>query len=209
MPEDPALLLPAGVYLGRYHDVGTEPVHVVRVGPKLRRFTAEQFTVWGLAHGVTDPAQKGPWTRPAVIAASRRAGLADPDPVLDAFLADGALIEATPGTPSAVEFARAHRMVPLMLGLGNTADDPGLFRVGFSEPVVGMNPDLYDLYIWSHLEDDLWAACAAAVEVEQELGSDDPALTDPHRVLADLLEALHPLLVGHAVYLDPVPRRPA
>lgn len=210
-PLDAPLLFPVGLYLGVHHSPAGDgpPVQVVRVGSKMRRLTGPQFAVWALAHGVTDPAEHRDRTRSTVAEASRRAGVADPDPLIDAFLADGALAEVTPGSPDAVEFARTHRMVPLMLGLGNTADDPALFRVGFSEPVVGMNADLYDLFLWSHLEVHLWAACDEAAAVEKELGSDDPELTDPHQVLAGLLTALHSMLVGHAVYLDPVPRRPS
>lgn len=112
--DDAALLFPIGHCIGAYYDlpVSTDHFFQVRVGPDVIRLTDEQFAIWGLAHGVPDRAPDQPWTRQTVLTAARRAGIAQAEEVLDSLVKDYLLVETTPGTDSAVDFARRHRLIP-------------------------------------------------------------------------------------------------
>jgi hypothetical protein len=102
-----------------------------------------------------------------------------------------------------VDFASNHRLVPLALGLGNTAEEPWLFSAGvLYQPMVAMTGPLYDLWQWAHLSPDLWSACreAAAVAAQAEVTS--PEQTDPARVLAGALETVPQLLAAKVACFD-------
>lgn len=210
MTSHPAapLVVPIGHCAGAYYDVAGpaqawEHTFQVRVGPDIVALTDQQFAVWGLAHGTPDRPADLAWDRTALLAAAERGGLPDAAAVLDFLLADHLVAEVAPGTEAAVDFARRYRLVPLLLGLGNTADEPGLYSVGLiGQPLVSMSSTAYDLYQWAHLDPDLWVACEGAAATAVRVGIDEPTATDPHRLLDALLVSLHTLLGPNAVYLD-------
>ncbi|MFG1922448.1 hypothetical protein [Cryptosporangium sp. NPDC048952] len=179
------LLLPVGHSLGATTDPETgAPAHRVRVGPDVVRLSEPQFAVWALVHGVPD--------RDAVLSAA--ADLPDVDSVLKALVDDGLVAEVTPGTPTALSFAESYQLKPLMLGLGNRADDPETYEVGLpGQPVAQIGAVLFRLYQWGHLESDLWAACRATSVI---------ADVEPGPLLDAVLEALPALLGPNAAYLD-------
>jgi len=203
--DDAARVFPIGLCLGTFHDVpGTGGrVHRVRAGPDVVPLSDEQFAVWSLAHSAPGHPADRPWNRQAVLDAARGAGMSDVAGVLDGLLADGLVAAATPGTDEAVGFARRYRLVPTLLGLGNSPEEPRLYSVGLpGQPVVQMASLVYDLYEWAHLDPDLWTACHGAADTARRVDVDDPTATDPARLLDALLGTLHVLLSPNAVYLD-------
>jgi hypothetical protein len=199
------LVVPIGHYVGTFVPPSGSPDHheQVRIGADVRDLDPEQFRIWGLAHGLLDRVDAGspPWTRSALLAAAAEAGIAGAEQVTGALLADGTLMEVT--ADDAVGFARTHRMVPLMLGLGNTPEEPWLYAVGFpDQPIVKMVGVLYDLWGWSHMDNDMWTACHGAGRLATRAGVTDPDQTDPQKLLSGLVESLHTLLAPNAVYLD-------
>src|SRR5579875_3116624 len=118
MPNSAAvpLLFPIGQQVGARYQAGQlVAAQQVRCGGKFHDLTEQQAEVWQLAHGV--PAEidrQVPWQRGAVEERLPGAG-----PVIDELMALGLLVEATPGTGQAEEFAKTYRLVPQMLGLGN------------------------------------------------------------------------------------------
>lgn len=203
--DDAALLFPIGHCIGAYYDLPASNDHFtqVRVGADVNRLTDEQFAIWGLAHGTPDRPPDQPWNRQAVLTAARRAGIGGAEQVLESLMADHMLVETTPGTDSAVDFARRHRLIPLMLGLGNTAEEPWIYSVGLlGMPIVQLSATAYDLYKWAHLDANLWLACEGAAATAVRVGIDDPKATDPLQTLNALLATLHVILSPNAVYLD-------
>lgn len=200
-----SLLIPVGHLIGAYHDLPVSDDHFVqvRVGPAVVRLKDEQFAMWALAHGAPDRPPDRPWGRKAVLDAARRARIPGAKQVLDSLITDSLIFEVTPGADSAVDFARAFRMVPLMLGLGNTAEHPGLYSVGMiGQPWVSMSAGVYDLYEWAHMDSNLWLACQGAAATALRVGIQDPEATDPRVMLDALLSMLHFLLTPNAVYFD-------
>lgn len=102
-----------------------------------------------------------------------------------------------------VEFAAKHRLLPLVLGLGNTPEEPYLFAAGLLyRPLVAMTSPLYDLWQWAHLSPDLWSACQEAAAVAEQAGATSPEQTDPLRVLAGALETAPQLLAAKVACFD-------
>jgi hypothetical protein len=121
------------------------------------------------------------------------------DEVVDELLAGRLLARSTP----AVEFAEGHRLVPLVLGLGNTEEQPYLFSVGLLyQPMVTMTGALYDLWQWAHLSPDLWWACRELATVATRAGVTAPEQTDPDQVLAGALGSLPQLLSARVACFD-------
>ncbi len=203
--DDESLLIPIGHCIGAYYDAPASDEHFiqVRVGAQVNRLSDEQFAIWGFAHGAPDRDMEKPWGRQSVLTAGRRAGIANSEQVLDSLVADHMLIEVTPETDGAVDFAKRHRLVPLMLGLGNTAEEPWIYRAGMiGLPIVQMTAMAYDLYEWAHMDPSLWVACEGAAATAIRVGIEDPLATDPLLMLNALLGTLHVLLSPNAVYLD-------
>jgi hypothetical protein len=199
------LLFPIGHCIGAYYDqpASNDHVYQVRVGADVIRLNDHQFAVWGLAHGMPDRSPEEPWNRKALLTAARRAAVATSEQILDSLIEDHLIVETTPGTDSAVDFARRHRLIPLMLGLGNTSEEPRLYSVGLiGLPVASMSAMAYDLYEWAHMDANLWLACEGAAATAVRVGIEDRLATDPLRMLDALLETLHMLLSPNAVYLD-------
>lgn len=167
-------LVPVGHDLGVFHDgTGSAPVRQIRVGAEVEELTEEQYELW-LA--VLDGAEASDDLR------SRRL-VADPT--------------------DSVEFASTHRLLPLALGLGNTAEEPWLFAAGLLyQPMVAMTSPLYDLWQWAHLSPDLWSACREAAAVAVQAGATAPEQTDPAEVLAGALETAPHLLTSRVACFD-------
>jgi hypothetical protein len=206
MAEDP-LVLPVGHPMGPFHPHRDAPpaYWVVRLGwdsPLL----PDQATanVWALAHGLSGDGDREPWTRRALCAAARDAGVDDPDAVLTGLVERGLAVEIAPGTAEAAEFAATHRVQSLLLGLGELPDSPGHDGIGLlGMPAVARVPlATYEFWQWGHLWPTLAEAAAGLAEMATQFPEHAPEEADPSAVLDRILRELHSLLAVGAVYLD-------
>jgi len=174
----------------------------VRVGAELHRLTSPDFGVWAMSHGPADHVPR-PWTPEALSAQADAVGLPDATDRLARLQEQGLVALAAPGTESGVALAQRVRLVPLVLGLGNSAENPDAYSVGLpGRPLVVLSAAAYDLFEWAHMERSLWAACEGAAATAARVGLDDPLVTDPEALLTSLLGDLHRLLTPNAVHLD-------
>jgi len=174
----------------------------VRVGAQLRRLSATDFSVWAMAHGPADHVPR-PWTGDELAAQARTVGVTDAPQRLAALHESGLVGFAAPGTESGLALAQRVRMVPLVLGLGNSAANPDAYSVGLpGRPLAVLSAAAYDLFEWATMETSLWRACQGAAATAARVGIEDPLASDPEAVLASLLADLHRLLTPNAVCLD-------
>ena len=201
------LVFPLGHSMGPFHQHRGEPPSywVVRLGwdsPLLPDQASAD--VWTLAHGLPELVHEEPWTRSAIRAAARDAGIADSDTALDTLVDRGLAVELTPGSDAATAFARTHRVQSLLLGLGQPPDRPGVDGIGLlgMPALAQVHPATYEFWQWGHL----WPTLAEAAEGLAEMAAQSPQHTrhqaDPAAVLDRLFRELHVLLCGNAVYLD-------
>ena len=160
----------------------------------------DHFGVWALAHGLSSRLDTTPWTRTAVEAAAAEAGMAKPGRIFDALLERGVIVEVR----DVAEFARRYRMQSLMVGLGNTPDEPLRNGIGLPglAPAVLVPLKTYELWEWGHLGNSLWHACEMLAEVGRETTPDDPDQSDPERILDRALDSLRTLVAHNVAYLD-------
>lgn len=200
------MLFPVGHRIGPQHRPAEtdEPAEQVRRGATFHPLTDQQFAVWALAHGSPDAIRTNtPWRRRSVVELAGVGGVTTAAEIVAELIEQGLLVEVTPGADDALEFARSHRVMPLMLGLGNSAAEPALFGIGFvRQPVLQVTHPIYDVWQWSTMDDTLWATCQSAADVARRAGSGEPDYTDPARLLTGFLGALHALLVANAACLD-------
>ncbi|MGH3715911.1 MAG: hypothetical protein ACRDT4_20990 [Micromonosporaceae bacterium] len=204
-PGGEPLIFPIGHYTGAFYPtVGSqERHHNVMLGAQVLRLTDEQLTVWLLARGLPDQIDDRPWTRTALEAAARQAGVLDVPQIIAGLVADGLLAETIVGSEHSVDFAESYRLVPLMLGLGNTAEEPWLHGIGFfDQPVLKVASEVYSMWEWAHVDNNLWAACHAHADTATRAGATDPEETVPEKILTGFLGTMHPLLTASAAYLD-------
>jgi len=200
------LVLPVGEFFGTFYPKAdsTERYHNVRITDGLRELDDVHFAAWALAHGVPDQVEGQAWTRQAMRTAAAKVGVSDVDQSLDWLLAEGLAAEITPGTRTAAAFARNHQLGHRMLGLGNSAQEPWMYSIGFfDQPVVTVTRSVYNMWEWGTGADSLWSACESLADEERRLGSEDPALTDPAQMLTAFLGTIHHLLAASVVYLQP------
>jgi hypothetical protein len=174
----------------------------VRIGARLERLSSADFSVWAMAHGPADHVPR-PWTPDALAAQATAVGLADAPDRLVRLAETGLVALAAPGTGSGLTLARQVRMVPLVLGLGNSAENPDAYAVGLpGRPLAVLSAAAYDLFEWATMETSLWRACEGAAATAARVGIDDPLARDPEALAASLLGDLHRLLTPNAVCLD-------
>lgn len=191
--SDERLVLPIG------HLVGAGRI---RRGADVVELSDRQYALWALAHGSPHAVEEQlVWRRESVVELARHAGVVNAPSLVGELIEAGLLAEFGLGTDEALDFARSHRVTPLMLGLGNSAAEPDRFGIGFlGQPVLHVDFAVYDLWQWSAVDDTLWATCQSAADVANP--GDKGRLVDAEKLLTTFLAALHPLLLVNAAYVD-------
>jgi hypothetical protein len=201
----PALLIPIAHYIGETYDtVDKTTTYDLRGGWNVVHITKDERVVWGLAHGTADAVREGqPWTRARLLDVVGSA-VPNAENIVESLLQKDILAEVVPGTKGAIEFAKEYRLVPLQLGLGNTQDEPWLWRIGPGEPLVAVPGRVYHIWTWGHLYRSLWGACKALSKIDE---SDDEGIVKaeentPEAILSEVLEMVHLLLAAGCAYFD-------
>lgn len=206
VPHGEPLIFPIGHFVGAFHPKLGSQEHYqnVMLGTQVLRLTDQQLAVWLLARGVPESVGETPWTRAALEDAAGRSGVDEPAAVIRGLVSEGLLAETMPGTEHSIDFAESYRLVPLMLGLGNSPEEPWLQAIGFyDQPVLKVANEVYSLWEWAHVDNNLWAACHAYADTSRHAGETDPQETEPELILTGFLgSALHALLAAGAAYLD-------
>lgn len=203
------LVFPLGHYMGPFHPQRHEPPrhHIVRVGWDTPKLPDEaHLDIWALAHGLPGRITEVPWTRTAIVQAAEDAGMPDAPGILEHLAELGLIAELAPGPEAARRFAETHRMQTLLIGLGNSPDDPALDAIGLAglPPVVKVRPRLFQIWQWAHLWPNLWAACEGLAASVTEAPDGAAPAADLDAELAILLDGLRTLIAHNAVYLDVV-----
>ena len=189
-------VFPVGHYVGERHP---DELHLVRLGPAHQTLTADEFGVWILAHGVTESRS---WTVADVLALAERTELSGAPGAVERLESVGALVQVA--TEGQTAFAEAHRLEPLLVGLGNSEEYPDTYAVGLpgNPPVAMLDSGSYELWQWAAVAPSLWQACEVRAKVGAGLG--DP--TRAADLLDDVLGDLRPLLANSCAYLDVIRR---
>jgi hypothetical protein len=182
------------------HSLGPfgEGQHYIRVGPTNHVLDDARYGAWVLAHGPAPIATAGElwpdWTVRSAVGWGDKLGIPVAEVIGD-LVDQGLVAVLPPGDPgSQAEFAAGHRLVPLTLALGNTAQRPERFWLGRLGAEVLWVPAEVGL-VWQL--SPLFGSLAEAVAAAAELGE------LPEAELLDLVLGVLPrILVEDVAHLD-------
>lgn len=200
------LIFPMAHFLGElYSSDSKTSTYELRGGWHTESLTRQERDVWVLAHGLIDKLNDGVrWTRATLLEGARLVVGNEADSIVEDLLERDVLMEATPGTKQAIDFAKEIRLIPLRLGGGNNAEEPWLWRIGMPTAIISVSYTVYNTWEWSHMYVNLWESCKALAKINAE-NPEVPAKSekcDPEAILTELLDSTHALLSTSCVYLD-------
>ncbi|KQS73721.1 hypothetical protein [Modestobacter sp. Leaf380] len=165
--------------------------------------------LWSACHGPFDA--PGPWDRDHAATRAVAWGL-DPADVAAGWTeldTGGLVVDLVDDVDGRRAWARSHTLHPLVPGLGEVPGAPGLHHLGLpgvpALPLVQVSRVLRDVCAWGPLFADVWADVDWHAAGYRDVGADEPRLTDPDLLLADLVASLPALLSTRAAHLDPSP----
>ncbi|MGW4465838.1 hypothetical protein [Micromonospora sp. NPDC004704] len=206
--------MPVGLSMGpRYRYVRppdpTPECYEIHLGDDLVELTETEAAVWAAAFVDAERHAKLAVNRKSLIQLVQTAPKPEPRAaeVVDDLIARGLLVEFDPEGNLEPVF-RHHKLLPLGQGLGSTAEEPHLHRVGFGNQVaIGLPVDVYGLWAFSHRDPNLWQACVLySDDSENQAEGDDPMNATPQDVAQDVAANLPLMISSGCAFLDPVAR---
>ncbi|MGH3803119.1 MAG: hypothetical protein ACRDTD_23920 [Pseudonocardiaceae bacterium] len=207
-----AALIPVGQYAGQFFTSKQQidpAYHEVRLGGEFLRLTSIEHATWAVTH--SDPELLAEGTEPnraAVEAGMRELGYPDIGEPLKTLQDLGLIASVLPVGAGVKRFAEMHRVVPQVLGLGNTADALDDCLLGTpGEPRLALPFDVYQVWLASELHPCLWDACeqvaAAFVAAAEQTGKTrDGSPITAIRLAQATARALPLLIATSCAYLD-------
>lgn len=207
------VIVPVGLRLG-YEYFEVEPARFddellrVHVGEQLLELPDDEAAVWTAAFA--DPIRHGGHevTRSSLAADLRDHPLvADPVAVIERLLDRELLVEFEPVDGPLEGLFRAIQLYPLGEGLGNSPDDPRMYRIGNrGESCVAVPPEVYAIWSYSLTGRTLWSACVDLAEgYDEDLRpGEEPAGFAPEEFARDVAAVLPALIASRCAFIDPL-----
>jgi hypothetical protein len=209
------VIVPVGLSMGpRYRYVRPpDPApecYEIHLGDDLVELTETEAAVWAAAFVDAERHAKLEVDRGSLI---RLLGTA-PKPVdgaeavVDDLLTRGLLLELDTDGDLQPAFSR-HKLLPLAEGLGSTAEEPHLHRIGHDGRAKVAVPNVvYMQWSFAMLHADLWSACAYYADDSEHTadGGADLSLS-PHSVARDVAVNLPMMIATSCACLDRAPER--
>ncbi len=207
----PRVIVPTGLSMGpRYRYVRppdpTPECYEIHLGDDLVELTETEAAVWAAAFIDAERHAKLEVNRESLIRLLETAPNPEPQAgeLVDSLIQRGLLIEFdTEGDLEPI--FRRHKLLPLGQGLGSTAEEPHLHRVGLAnQPILALPNDVYGLWSFSYLSSDLWAACAYYADADQEElePGEEPLGLTPEGVAQDVAVHLPLMIATSCGFLD-------
>jgi hypothetical protein len=197
MESTTRVLIPIGHLLGSicYGDTPESIRFDVRIGSSDIDLSLPEFIMWSSAHGAPEVVREQAWTTEAAQRAAADAGVDDVASATEQLLSKGLLREVALGTDDVLRFAAEHQVFPLLLGLGNTLEDPTGFRIGTSAAAAAVvSLPVYSIWSRAHLEASLLAACTLLASTQLEHGAAE--------IVDGFLRVAHNVLAVNGLYFD-------
>lgn len=204
-PDD-ITVFPVGHYLGPFHPpLADKPSHhAIRVGRVSIELRADlEFDLWTRCHDFGKPTPTETLTRDAILDAGYKRSRRTARKAMDNLVHRQLIAQVGPADRDIERFARTYRIAPLGFGLGNTADEPDIHRVGMpGQEQMGLLGNDFELWQWGHVSNCLWAAYELSTQFWGEAGADSKVLTDTASYAKRALMVLQFLIARRAAYLD-------
>ncbi|MEO3779420.1 hypothetical protein ABGB16_21765 [Micromonospora sp. B11E3] len=208
----PRVIVPAGLSMGpRYRYVRppdpTPECYEIHLGDDLVELTETEAAVWAAAFMDAARHAKLEVDRESLIRLLETAPSPEPQAreLVDSLLQRGLLVEFdTDGDLEPV--FRRHKLLPLGEGLGSTAEEPHLHRMGHSgQPKIAVPVQVYAQWSYAFLHPNLWEACAYYADESEEAQAGEELLNlTPAEVARDTALNLPVMISTGCAFLDPV-----
>lgn len=208
----PRVIVPVGLSMGpRYRYVRppdpTPECYEVHLGDDLIELNETEAVVWAAAFVDSEQHAKLAVDRRSLVqlVSTAPTPVADAEAVVDDLTARGLLVEFDTEADLEPVF-RGHKLLPLGEGLGSTAEDPHLHRIGHEgRAKVAVSNAVFVQWSYSMLHPNLWEACAYYADDADhvEAGGKELDLT-PQKVAQDVAIALPVMIAAQCAFLDPV-----
>jgi hypothetical protein len=189
----PKIVVPVGRSCGPEYPVdGGQEVeaYILELANGVYPLPLDAYQTWLAAFADVDAHQQHKFTRDRLAEVATEFGVANAAKVVDDLVNSKLLAEYEPGTDSALEFLRSFKLYPTADGLGNTPDDPSMYRIGRDGNVVlSLQHDIFGFWSGSYHEDSMWKAVVA---FDKERPRDAPFTTEE---LGHLFAASVPAIV--------------
>lgn len=207
------VIVPVGLRLGyEYFDVDParfdEEELRVHFGDQLLELPDDEAAAWTAAFA--DPVRhaRNEVTRDWLERKLRsNPAVADPAAVVDRLLEQGLLVEFDPVAGPLEELFGSVQLYPLGDGLGNSPDDPRLYRIGDrGETRLAVPPEVYAIWSYSLTGRTLWSACADLAEgYDEDLQpGEEPAGFTAEEFARDVAAVLPALIASRCAFIDPL-----
>lgn len=209
----PPVIVPVGLRLGyEYFDVDParfdEEQLRVHFGDQLLELPDDEAAAWTAAFA--DPVRhaRHEFTRSRLEADLRgHPAIPDAAAVVTRLLDRGLLVEFEPVGGPLEELFRTVQLYPLGDGLGNSPDDPRMYRIGNrGETCLAVPPEVYAIWSYSLTGRTLWSACADLAEAFDEdlQPGEEPAGFTPEEFARDVAAVLPALIASRCAFIDPL-----
>jgi hypothetical protein len=208
----PTVIVPVGLSMGpRYRYVRppdpTPECYEIHLGDDLVELTETEAAVWAAAFVDAERHAKLAVNRKSLIQLIQTAPKPEPRAaeIVENLIGRGLLVEFDPEGDLDPLFRR-HKLLPLGQGLGSTAEEPHLHRIGFAnQPVLALPNDAYGMWAFSFLHPNLWAACVDLADESEEKAEGEEILgLTPEGVARDFAVQLPLLVATSCAFLDPL-----
>jgi hypothetical protein len=136
----------------------------------------DAYRVWVLAFADLEAHRDLAFTRERLVKLAA-AGPETPEQVemiVEGLVSGGALAEYEPGTASALDFLRGHRLYPFAEGMGSTREKPEMFRIGRNgEVLLEVYSDIYSIWSLNLDSPDIWTMIEWFCEPPSPLTADE------------------------------------
>ncbi|WP_163510475.1 hypothetical protein [Fodinicola acaciae] len=156
---------------------------------------ADAYRAWTLAATDLQAHQDLAFTRERLIklASAGPENVEQAEGIIQGLVEAGALAEYEPGTQSAIEILRRHRMFPFAQGMGNTPDRPDMFRIGRNgEVLLEVYSDIYSVWSLNLDNSNIWEMIEEFCQPPAPLSAEETAY-----MFAQALPTLVTLQLGY------------
>jgi hypothetical protein len=161
----PKIVVPVGRSNGPEYPVdgGHEIEHYELVlGEKSIYLPAEAHETWALAFSDSEAHQQHRFTREHLAGLAAERGVADSATIVDRLVRSDAFAEYEPGADSALEFLQRHQLYPTASGMGNSPEDPSMYRIGRNGQVLALiEHDIFAFWSDSYRRGSMWVGVVA------------------------------------------------
>jgi hypothetical protein len=195
------LIFPVGFDLGPFYPAPGEQLAYYEVCVGRTSYTlpsAQDYRVWAIAH---EPAEQPPLTWPTYRDRLIDADIPDAGSLARRLADNGLLWSVPPTDEAAVDFVRAHRLLPLATAIGDVEIEvpAGAYALGLPRGPYYYATELeYWLWLWGAQWDSLWGAC----QTLSRRPADKGGATDPLSCVTPVLLAAQELVVHSVAFLD-------